>query len=53
MYSIIFAVVIGGWLLFAAKDQSTEWMQVVTNVLAAWFLFAAAFNAWHFSRRED
>lgn len=53
MSSLVFTVAIGGWLLFAARDQSTGWMQVVTTVLAGWFLFAALYNAWQIGRRED
>lgn len=51
MLAIIFAVVIGGWLLLIAGQLDSFW-QVGTYILSSWFLLAALWNAWFFARED-
>jgi hypothetical protein len=51
MAPILFAAFIGGWLFVIAGELSGFW-QVGTFVLAFWFLTAALWNAWFFSRED-
>lgn len=46
MFAIIFSVAIGGWFLFTGHQLSGFW-QVGNYILASWFIFASAYNAWH------
>jgi hypothetical protein len=51
MTVLVFTLLLGAWIFLIAGQLEGFW-QVGTYVIAAWFLFAALWNAWQMSRED-